>query len=293
MINHNGTAHAPDTPTGIGLRAPHVAEIMASRPELGFLEVHAENYMANGPALEDLLQLRDHYPISLHGVGLSLGSADGLSRAHLNRLQMLVEEIRPRFVSEHLSWSVVGGTYLNDLIPLPYTREALAVVSRHIDHVQQKLGRRLLIENSSSYLRYRSSMMTEVEFLAELVRWTGCGILCDVNNVFVTTQNLRLDASSYLRSLPADAIGEIHLAGHAANDADGMTILIDDHGAPVCEAVWTLYGEALRRFGPVPALVEWDTNIPDLSVLIGQARIADTLARAATLASGDHHARAA
>jgi uncharacterized protein (UPF0276 family) len=293
MINHDGATHAPDAPTGIGLRAPHVAEIMASRPGLGFLEVHAENYMANGPALEDLLQLRDHYAISLHGVGLSLGSADGLSRAHLNRLQMLVEEVRPRFVSEHLSWSVAGGTYLNDLIPIPYTREALAIVCRHVDHAQQRLGRRLLIENPSSYLRFRSSTMTEAEFLSELVRRTGCGILCDVNNVFVTAQNLRLDASSYLRALPADAIGEIHLAGHCANDADGVTILIDDHGAPVCDAVWALYGEALRLFGPVPALVEWDSNIPDLGVLIGQAHAADALARTATLASGDHHARAA
>lgn len=293
MINHTGTAHAPDAPTGIGLRAPHVAEIMASHPELGFLEVHAENYMANGPALEDLLQLRDYYAISLHGVGLSLGSADGVSRAHLNRLQMLVEEVRPRFVSEHLSWSVAGGTYLNDLIPIPYTHEALAVVSRHVDHVQQRLGRRLLIENPSSYLRYRNSMMTEAEFIAELVRRTGCGILCDVNNVFVTAQNLGLDASSYLRDLPADAIGEIHLAGHAVNDADGVTILIDDHGAEICDAVWALFSEALRRFGPVPALVEWDTNIPDLNVLIGQARVADALALAATHVAGNRHARAA
>jgi uncharacterized protein len=292
MINHTGTAHVPDAPTGIGLRAPHVVEIMASRPALGFLEVHAENYMANGPALEDLLQLREHYPVSLHGVGLSLGSAEGLSRAHLNRLQMLVEEARPRLVSEHLSWNVVGGTYLNDLIPFPYTPESLAIVSRHVDHVQQTLGRRLLIENPSSYLRYRSSTMAEAEFLAELVRRTGCGILCDVNNVFVTAQNLRLDASAYLRGLPAGAVGEIHLAGHAANDADGVTILIDDHGAPVCDAVWALYDEALRLFGPVPALVEWDSNVPDLDVLIDQARRADAIA-CTTLAQGESHARAA
>jgi uncharacterized protein (UPF0276 family) len=266
--------------TGIGLRAPHVAEIVASRPPLPWLEVHPENYMAQGPALRALEELRRDYPISLHGVGLSLGTAGDLDRRHLARLRELVRRIEPCLVSEHLSWSIAGGAYLNHLLPLPYTEEALRVFAAHVDLAQEALGRPLLVENPSSYLRFRHSTMGETAFLGELVRLTGCGLLCDVNNVFVTAFNLGLDAAAYLDALPAAAVGEIHLAGHSPNDADGRTILIDDHGSPVAEAVWDLHARALRRFGPVPTLIEWDTDVPDLSVLVGEARRADRLAHA-------------
>lgn len=279
MHRRNDAVPTPPPATGIGLRAPHVAEIMASRPAVGFLEVHAENYMGGGPALEDLLRLRHDYPISLHGVGLSLGSADGLDPNHLGRLRRLAAEVRPRFVSEHLSWSRIDGVYLNDLVPLPYTRQTLALVGRHVMQTQDALGRRLLIENPSGYLRYRHSTMPEADFLAELVYRTGCGLLCDVNNIVVTCHNLRLDPHAYLRALPAGVIGEIHLAGHARNDADGATILIDDHGSAVPDPVWALYLEALRLFGAVPALIEWDSDLPCLSVLVRQAHAADGLAR--------------
>jgi len=266
---------------GIGLRTPHVAEIAASRPvSVGFLEIHAENYMAETPALYRLLDLRRDYPVSVHGVALSLGSADGLDRDHLARLAALVERIEPVMVSEHLSWSAVGGAYLNDLLPLPYTEESLDLFCRHADEAQDALGRRLLIENPSSYLSFRASTIPEPEFLSELVRRTGCGILCDVNNIHVSARNLGFDPLTYLDALPADgAIGEIHLAGHhVAEDAGG--ILIDDHGSRVAPAVWTLHAEALRRFGPVPTLIEWDANLPALSVLLDEARKAEEVADA-------------
>jgi uncharacterized protein len=264
--------------TGIGLRAPHVEEILATRPLIPWLEIHAENYMGGGPALRDLDAIRRDYPLSIHGVGLSLGRADGLDRRHLSRLRALVDRVEPRLVSEHLAWSVAGGVYLNHLLPLPYTTESLALVARHVDEAQATLGRRLLVENPSSYLRFRHSTIPEPEFLAELVHLTGCGLLCDVNNVHVTAHNVGLDAGEYLAALPAGAVGEIHLAGHSVNDADGRAILIDDHGSRVADAVWTLYTCALERFGPTPTLIEWDTNIPSLSTLLEEAATADALA---------------
>jgi uncharacterized protein len=265
---------------GIGLRTPHMAEIAAARPSaVGFLEIHAENYMAEAPALDRLLDLRRDYAVSVHGVALSLGSADGLDRGHLARLRALVERVEPVLVSEHLSWSAVGGTYLNDLLPLPYTAESLDLFRRHVDEAQHALGRRLLIENPSSYLRYRASTIPEPEFLAELARRTGCGILCDVNNVHVSARNLGFDPLAYLGALPAAAIGEIHLAGHhVAEDAGG--ILIDDHGSRVAADVWALHAEALRRFGPVPTLIEWDANLPALPILLDEARHAEEVADA-------------
>jgi uncharacterized protein (UPF0276 family) len=261
--------------TGIGLRAPHVSEVMATRPRVGWLEVHAENYMGGPAALRTLEILRDDYPIAVHAVGLSLGSADDLDERHLARLQRLVERIGPVIVSEHLSWSAVGGAYLNHLLPLPYTEETLAVVSRHVDQVQARLGRRVLVENPSSYLRFRDSPIPEPEFLRELVRRSGCGVLCDVNNLYVSGHNLGFDPATYLDALPADAVGQIHVAGHAVNDADGHPVLIDDHGSSVVDEVWSLYRRALARFGPVPTLVEWDTRIPPLAVLLAEAARAD------------------
>jgi uncharacterized protein len=260
---------------GIGLRAPHVAEVQATRPLVAWLEVHAENYMGGGPSLRSLDQIRRDYPISVHGVGLSLGSAAGLDERHLARLGRLVGRLEPSLVSEHLSWSVAGGAYLNHLLPLPYTEETLSVLGRNVMRAQEHLGRVILVENPSSYLRFGHSAIPEPEFLAELVARTGCGLLCDVNNVYVSAQNFGLDAKAYLDALPAAAVREVHLAGHAANDVDGRTILIDDHGAPVAAPVWTLYRHALGRFGPVPTLVEWDTALPSLDVLLREAWAAD------------------
>jgi uncharacterized protein (UPF0276 family) len=276
---------------GIGLRAPHVGELLATRPAVPWLEVHPENYMSGGPALVLLEAVRREYPVSLHGVGLSLGTAGDIDARHLSRLRSLVDRVEPCLVSEHLSWSTAGGAYLNHLLPLPYTDETLRVVADHIDEAQNALGRRILIENPSSYLRFRHSSMAEPHFLAEIARRTGCGLLCDVNNIYVSAGNVGFDAGSYLDALPVPAIGEIHLAGHAANDADGRTILIDDHGSPVTAPVWKLYQRALERFGSVPTLIEWDTDLPELSVLLGEASVADRLLEA--FASEDDHACAA
>ncbi len=213
---------------------------------------------------------------SLHGVALSLGSAEGLSEPHLARLRQAIDRFEPGLVSEHLSWNVVDHAYLADLLPLPMTDEALAVVVRNIDHAQTALGRRILVENPSSYLRYRHSTIPEWEFLAEVSRRTGCGILCDVNNLFVSASNHGWSAHDYLAALPPAAIGEIHLAGHAVRDfGDGRVLRIDNHGSRVGAEVWELYAEALRRFGPAPTLIEWDTDIPPLATLIEEARRAD------------------
>lgn len=262
---------------GVGLRAPHVAAVLATRPTIGWLEVHAENYMGEGAPLAALERLRADYPVSVHGVGLSLGSAEALNSRHLSRLQRLITRLEPAFVSEHLSWSIAGGIYLNHLLPLPYTEETLAVVAQHVMYAQEVLQRRILIENPSSYLRFAHSTIPEPKFLEELVQRTGCGLLCDVNNIYVSCCNLGGDPVAYLEALPAPAVGEIHLAGHAANDAEGQTVLIDDHGAPVSDAVWTLYGHALARFGSVSTLIEWDTNIPELAVLCAEAHTAERL----------------
>jgi uncharacterized protein len=257
--------------SGIGLRSPHVAEVESARPAVGWLEVHAENYMGGGPPIAALERLRRDYPVSIHGVGLSLATADGIDSAHLERLAALVRRIDPVLVSEHLSWSIAGGAYLNHLLPLPYTEEALAIVGRHVEQAQERLGRRLLIENPSSYLAFRDSRIVEPEFLAELARRTGCGLLCDVNNIYVSCRNLGSDPDAYVDAVDPAAVAEIHLAGHAVNDADGRPILIDDHGSPVADAVWRLYRRALARFGAVPTLIEWDTDVPPLPVLLAEA----------------------
>jgi len=262
---------------GIGLRGPHLAAVVASPPAVGFLEVHPENYMGGGPALGALERLRRDRPISLHGVGLSLGGTDGIDTGHLDRLAALVDRLAPFLVSEHLSWSGVGGVYLNDLLPLPYTEEALEVMVRHIDQVQTRLGRPILVENPSSYLRYRHSTIEEPAFLAELTWRTGCGLLCDINNIYVSGCNLGFDPLAYLAELSVAPIGEFHLAGHSINEVDGQEIRIDDHGSAVAEPVWALYRAALGRFGARPTLIEWDSRLPDLSVLLGEAAKADAV----------------
>jgi uncharacterized protein len=263
---------------GIGLRFQHHQAVVDTRPDVAWLEVHTENYMGGGTPLRYLEAVRRDYPIACHGVGLSLGSAQGLDAAHLERIRSVVERIEPALVSEHLSWSVVGGDYLADLLPLPMTEEALVVVCQHVAEVQSRLQRRILVENPSSYLRYRHSTIPEWEFLAAVAERTGCGILCDVNNIYVSACNHGWDPRTYLAALPSAVIGEIHLAGHTVRQLEGGQVLrIDDHASRVIPEVWTLYAEALARFGPAPTLIEWDTNVPTLDVLLDEA------ARAATL----------
>jgi len=224
-----------------------------------------------GPRRRALFDLRSDYEISLHGVGLSLGSVDGLDATHLTRLAALVESYEPFLVSEHLAWSGVDEVYLNDLLPLPYSEESLAVVCRNIERAQAALGRPILLENPSSYLAFAESTLSEAEFLAEVVRRSGCGLLLDVNNVFVSATNLGFDAAAYLDALPLHAVGELHLAGHSRRVVDGRTLLIDDHGGRVDPAVWELYRRTLRAVGTRPTLVEWDTNLPSLAVLMQEA----------------------
>lgn len=254
---------------------------------MAWFEVHSENYFGGGAAIRDLETIRRDYPVSLHGVGLSLGGADGLDAAHLGRIVGLVERIEPGLVSEHLSWSVSEGLYLGDLLPLPLTGEALDVVCDNVDRFQEAVRRRILLENPSNYLQYRHSTMPESEFLRRVAQRTGCGILCDINNIFVNAANHGWDAQAYLDALPPGDVEELHLAGHAVKPlSDGAVILIDDHGSQVDAAVWELFGKAVQRFGPLPTLIEWDTNIPPLQALLEQAN------RAAAILLQPHRALA-
>jgi uncharacterized protein (UPF0276 family) len=280
------------TKAGIGLRFQHHQAVVDTHPDIAWMEVHTENYMGGGTPLRYLDAIRRDFPISLHGVGLSLGSVEGLDLAHLERIRRVAERIEPGLMSEHVAWSVVAGNYLADLLPLPMTEEALDVVCRHVDQTQSYLKRRILVENPSSYLTFDHSTIAEWEFIAAVAERTGCGILCDVNNIYVSAHNHGWNASTYLAALSPAAIGEIHLAGHAVRPlADGSTVRIDDHGSRVIEAVWALYEEALDRFGPVPTLIEWDANVPPLDVLLGEAEHAGTLLTAA--AKEAHRAAAA
>lgn len=257
---------------GIGLRAPHYRELLDTLPDIGWLEVHSENYFGEGgQPLYFLERLREHYPLSLHGVGLCLGNVDAPDREHLRRLNALATRFEPGLISEHLCWGAFDGRYLHDLVPLPYTEEALAVVSRHIAQTQDYLGRRILIENVSSYLQFKHSTLSEWDFLAAVSRNTGCGILLDVNNIYVSSVNHGFDPQRFLDAMPAHAIAEIHLAGFEKTEA----CLIDTHGRNVADPVWDLYYSALQRFGPVPSLIEWDTDIPPLEILLDEARIAE------------------
>jgi uncharacterized protein (UPF0276 family) len=277
-----------ERPAGIGLRAPHLAQIEHERPAVGFLEIHAENYLAASPAVRAIERLRADYAFSVHAVGLSLGSPDGVDERHLGRVAALVKRLDPHWVSDHLSWSTEGGRYFNDLLPLPYTEEALGVVARNIERLQDTLGRQVSVENPSSYLAFAHSTLSEPEFLGELVRRTGCGLLVDANNVVVSAHNLGHETRAWLDGLPLGAVTQFHLAGHAVNDADGEPVLIDDHGSKVGEEVWTLYSEMVRRLGHWPTLIEWDTDIPSLEVLLEEAAAADRVTLAAR-----SHARAA
>ena len=266
----------PPASTGVGLRPVHYRQILQERPRIAWFEVHSENYFgAGGQPLHNLESIRDAYPLSLHGVGLSLGSTGALDEDHLRRLGDLISRIQPGLVSEHLSWGRVGPRHLNDLLPLPYTEEALGVVCDHIDEVQERLRRQILVENISSYIQFRQSTIPEGEFIARVAQRTGCGILLDVNNLYVNEANNGIDPVAYLDALPVSSIREIHLAGH---DRAG-TLLIDTHGTRVAAPVWELYAQALDRCGPVATLIEWDTDIPPLEVLLDEARHAATVMR--------------
>ncbi|MCC6193196.1 MAG: DUF692 domain-containing protein [Burkholderiales bacterium] len=275
------TAALP-TAAGIGLRAPHLRHVLDTRPAAPWFEIHSENYFADGgPALAALDRVRADYPVAMHGVGLSLGSADPLDREHLRKLARLAGRIAPALVSEHLCWSSVGGRHYNDLLPLPYTAEALAHVCARVQAVQEAIGRAIAVENVSSYYAFPESTLDECEFVAAVAARTGCALLVDVNNIYVNARNHGIDALAYLAAIPPAAVAEIHLAGF---DASGP-VVIDTHGAPVAPEVWSLYEAAIARFGTVPTLIEWDTDIPAFDVLRREAATAQHVL--------DHHARIA
>lgn len=254
---------------GIGLRTPHMPALAnGDAPAPPWVEIHSENFICDGgPRLAMLDVIAAQVPVSCHGVGLSLGSAEGIDGAHLQRLKKLFDRVRPGLVSEHLAWSGIDGVYVNDLLPLPYTDDALDTVSRNVDAAQNFLGRQILIENPSAYISFTASTMRESEFLARLAERTGCGLLLDANNIYVSAANLHFDARDYLRDFPLTAVKEIHLAGHTA--ANGL--LIDTHGSHVCEGVWNLYADVVARTGQVPTLIEWDRDLPDFSTLMQEA----------------------
>ena len=261
---------------GIGLRSPHQRAVLENPGRVSWLEVHSENYFGRGGApLSYLDAIRADHPISLHGVGMSLGSVDELDMVHLHKLKQLIARIEPGLVSEHLSWSSFGGRYLNDLAPLPYRNNTLKHLMARVSRVQEFLGRQILIENPSSYLEYQCADYTESGFLHELACRTGCGILLDLNNLYVSCHNHGWDADDYLRELPANKIGELHLAGHTLKHVGRRQILIDTHDSPVADAVWQLYRAALRYLGKLPTLIEWDANMPALPVLEREAAKAD------------------
>ena len=263
---------------GIGLRAQHQSQLLDQKPAVAWLEAHSENYFSSaGPRIEALLRLREHYALSLHGVGLSLGSIDPIDGEHLMKLKRLIDRTVPAFVSEHLSWASVDGRFANDLLPLPYTQESLAHLISRVDQVQDALQRTILIENISSYLLYSHSEIEESTFLGELSRATGCGLLIDINNLYVNERNHGVDARRFIDAVPAAAVEEMHLAGHSIERIEQTEILIDTHSSPVCEAVWDLYGYAIDRFGACPTLIEWDSDIPPLEVLLGEARKAQSI----------------
>lgn len=261
---------------GVGFKPAHLGAILAEAPSVAFFEIHAENYMgAGGPPHEHLARLREDHALSIHGVGLSIGSAEPLDRAHLARLRTLCERYEPLSFSEHLAWSTHGGAFFDDLLPLPYTEETLARVIDNIDEVQNALGRQMLLENPATYLRYGESVIAEPEFLREIARRTGCGLLLDVNNVHVSATNHGFDAAAYLASFAFEHVREIHLAGHAVtSDASGAPLLIDAHDRPVADPVWTLFARAIARTGPVATLIEWDNDIPEWPILLREAQIA-------------------
>lgn len=272
---------------GIGLRSQHHAAVLSAAPAPAWIEAHTENYFHDGgPAVRALERARSQYPLSLHGVGLGLGSADPLDRAHLERVRRAVARFEPALVSEHACWGHAGGEHFNDLLPLPYTEEAVDHLAARVREVQDFLGRQILVENLSAYVSFAEAQLSEGEFLAAVVERSGCGLLLDVNNAFVNAANLGLDLEQFFAALPAAAVQEIHLAGHSRRRVGDRELLLDDHGSAVCDEVWALYESALRRFGPVPTLIEWDTDVPPLEALVAEATHANgVLDRVAGMAS--------
>lgn len=268
----------PNAP-GIGFKPEHFQAIAETRPTLGFFEVHAENYMGDGGMPHAMLtRLRADYAISVHGVGLSIGGPDPLNEDHLLRLKALCDRYQPESFSEHLAWASHGGEWMHDLLPLPYTPETLTLVADHIDRVQEVLGRQMLLENPATYVLFKQSVIPETEFLTDLVHRTGCGLLLDVNNVFVSCVNHRNDPRAYLEAYPLAAVQELHLGGHAEEELPSGPLLIDDHGAPIADPVWALYAELVAKAGPLPSLIEWDNDVPAFPVLMAEAdRAADIL----------------
>jgi len=277
---------------GIGLKAVHVEQLLADAQRPDFVEIHAENYLGAGGAPHAwLTRVRERCALSVHGVGLSIGAESQLDEAHLTRLAALIDRYEPEAFSEHLAWSTHGGAYLNDLLPLPYTTQTLHRVCAHIDRVQERLGLRMLLENPATYVEFAASTMPEPDFIAEIVRRTGCGLLLDVNNVHVSCVNHHRETHAYIDALPLHAVGEIHLAGFAEEtDATGDPLLIDDHGAPIAETVWGLYARVLRKIGAVATLIEWDNHVPDYAILCAQARRADQFLANPGLSSPERHA---
>ncbi|MFM0505308.1 MNIO family bufferin maturase [Paraburkholderia caffeinilytica] len=280
---HDTQRHLPQR-AGVGLKAEHYRTILESRPDIGFFEVHAENYMgAGGPPHRFLSAIRESYPLSLHGVGLSIGADSPLDAEHLRRLKELIARYAPGMFSEHLAWSSHDCGFLNDLLPLPYTTHSLARVVDHIDQVQEVLGRQMLLENPSTYLAFEESTYSETDFIAAIVQRTGCGLLLDVNNVYVASINQQWDPVSYIDAYPLAAVQQIHLAGHTQEaDERGRPLLIDTHDRHVADIVWELFAHTIRRTGPLPTLIEWDADIPDLPTLKAEAGQADAIMRAAT-----------
>lgn len=264
---------------GVGLKPEHYRDILDTSPGIGWFEIHAENYMcAGGPPHKYLTAIRERYPLSLHGVGLSIGSHGPLDKAHLLRLKGLVERYEPGLFSEHLAWSTHDDTYLNDLLPVPYNEETLGRVCDHIDELQETVGRQMLLENPSTYIQFETSTMSELDFLKAIVARTGCGLLLDVNNVYVSATNHAYDAEAYLQNFPIEHVGELHLGGHAPETGDaGEPLLIDSHDREVIDPVWTLYSAVIQRVGALPTLIEWDSDIPDWLTLAGEAARADAI----------------
>lgn len=284
MMNYaESCRYPPDKPpaglpvgAGIGLKPEHFQPLLDTRPALAFVEVHAENYMvAGGPFHHYLQRIHEHYALSIHGVGLSIGGSEPLDETHLDRLATLIKRHQPERFSEHLAWSSHNGRFMNDLLPLPYNRERLQIVCDHVDRVQERLGLQMLLENPATYLQYSASSYAEPDFLAEVIRRTGCGLLLDVNNVYVSAINHGFSSHDYIAALPCDRVGEIHLAGFARdNDSRGSPLLIDSHDAPVADSVWKLYDYALQQTGATATLIERDANLPPLPILVAEAQTA-------------------
>lgn len=274
MLDDTRKSHHLPLMAGVGYKPQHFSDILENAGPVGWLEIHAENYMGDGGRpLAQLRHLSDRFPISVHGVGLSIGGEGSLDVGHLDRLKHLIGWVNPASFSEHLAWSTHGAEFLNDLLPLPYTDASLARICDHIDQVQEHVGRQMLLENPSSYLAFAESTWSEPDFLHEVARRTGCGLLLDVNNVFVSATNLEFSPQGYIDAYPLDLVGEIHLGGHDEDEDDhGNPLLIDSHGREVVDPVWSLLDYVLDRSGPKPLLIEWDTDVPDWPILLAEAQ---------------------